>query len=234
MRSRRLGRRVAAFLGHEVVTLTDQDTEQWQRAFPRAPARILTISNPLSFPRPPSNPYDPSNRIILAIGWLDPRKGFDLLLEAWSRLEREFPQWSLRIIGSGPEENQLRLQARALSLERCVLAGQTDQIEQEYLSAGIYALSSRAEGLPMVLIESQAYGVPAVAFDCPTGPAQVLAGGGGLLVPPEDVPRFTQALHRLLSDARARQQLSERAYQGSERYTAQQVLDQWAALLDSA
>ncbi|NMV20850.1 glycosyltransferase, partial [Vibrio parahaemolyticus] len=90
-------------------------------------------------------------------------------------------------------------------------------------------LSSRHEGLPMVLMESQAYGVPAVAFDCPTGPAELLASGGGVLVEPGNVTQLAGALRELLTDTQARQRMSERAYQGAQRYETERILAQWTA-----
>ncbi|MFD1732555.1 glycosyltransferase [Deinococcus malanensis] len=87
------------------------------------------------------------------------------------------PGWSLKIIGTGEEEEALRAQAASLGLERWALAPQTSHIEQEYRNAGVFVLPSRFEGLPMVLIESQAHGVPAVAFDCLTGPAEIFETG---------------------------------------------------------
>ncbi|WP_051935671.1 glycosyltransferase family 4 protein [Deinococcus sp. YIM 77859] len=233
MRSRRLGKWVAAHLGHGVVTLTERDAQQWRTAFPRASATIQAIPNPLSFAQPPVNPYSPESRTVLAIGRLDGQKGFDLLLSAWAAAEPTFPEWRLLLYGSGREEERLRQQAAALGLQRWELRQPTPAVEQAYRSAGVYVLSSRHEGLPMVLMESQAYGVPAVAFDCPTGPAELLASGGGVLVEPGNVTQLAGALRELLTDTQARQRMSERAYQGAQRYETERILAQWMALLGS-
>jgi glycosyltransferase involved in cell wall biosynthesis len=230
MRTRRFGRWVAAFLGHQVITLTEHDTATWKRAFPRARARILSITNPLSFAPRSVNPYQHTNKTVLAVGWLDHRKGYDLLLEAWAKVEPAFPDWSLRIIGSGPEESRLRVQGDRLGLKRWTIAAQTDQIEQEYLSAGVFCLSSRSEGLPMVLIESQAYGVPAVAFDCPTGPAELLRPGGGLLIAPEDIQAFAQALQQVMGDQQVRTNLSNKGFEAKVRHDPERVFEAWSVL----
>jgi glycosyltransferase involved in cell wall biosynthesis len=232
MRSRRFGRWAAAFLGRHVVTLTQQDVQQWTQAFPAALARIRSIANPLSFAPPSLNPYLAANRTVLAVGRLDDQKGFDLLLDSWAMIEPEFPEWSLKILGSGTREQGLRQQAARLKLKRWSLEGATSQIEQEYRAAGVYALSSRHEGLPMVLMESQAYGVPAVAFNCPTGPADLLGPGGGLLVEAGSTFAFAAALRRVMSDSQLRQDMSQQAFENSARYEAGRILDQWTAFLE--
>lgn len=231
MRSRRLARRVAAGLGHDVAVLTEADAEYWRRVFPRMAARLHVMPNPLPFVPPVSNPYSLDNRTALAVGRFHHQKGFNLLLEAWASVEPDFPGWSLKVIGSGDDLGDLRRQLERLKLQRVALVEPTAQIEREYLAAGVFCLSSRHEGLPMVLMESQAYGVPAVAFDCPTGPADLLAPGGGLLIEPEDAAQFAGALRRVLTDPALRSQLSARAYEGAHRYEAQNIFAQWTDLL---
>lgn len=231
MRSRRLARSVAAFLARDVAVLTDTDAEQWRRAFPRMTARLHVMPNPLPFPQPDSNPYSPQSTTVLAVGRLHYQKGFDLLLDAWSVVEPDFPGWSLKIVGGGPEHGPLRRQIARLGLRRAALAEPTAQVEREYRAAGLYVLSSRYEGLPMVLIESQAYGVPAVAFDCPTGPAEMLGSGGGLLVEAGNVSAMAATLRRALLDENLRRQMSEHAYRSVGRYDPQAILTRWEELL---
>jgi len=231
MRSRRLARQMAARLGHDVITLTPQDARQWQQALPGAGAQIRAIANPLPFAPFSVNPYAPERHTVLALGRLDPQKGFDLLLEAWSLIEAASPGWNLRIVGSGVDQQKLERQIETLGLNRCTLTPATPQVEQEYAQAGVFALSFRHEGLGMVLMESQAHGIPAVAFDCPHGPAELLEPGGGLLVPPGQVPGFAEALQTLMSQADLRSELSDKAFHASERYAADMILDEWTDLL---
>lgn len=231
MRSRRLARVVAAHLGHRVVTLTRQDRDWWRAAFPLARATVTAIANPLAVDRPPVNPYSLQSRVVLSMGRLGHQKGFDLLLRAWAEVEASYPDWRLQLYGQGPEEQALRELAAGLGLRRWELCAPTPDVAAVYRAAGIYALSSRHEGLPLVLMESQAYGVPAVAFDCPTGPAELLSAGGGALVPEQDVTAFTSALRSLMSQPDLRQEWSDRAYAGAERYRLEPILAQWLRLL---
>lgn len=231
MRSRRLGRQASALLGHHVVILTEQDAAVWRRAFPQACASIEVISNPLPLAQPAVNPYSPGHRTVLAAGRLDGQKGFDLLLGAWAQVESDFPEWSLKIVGEGIERGRLQEQIVRLGLRRAALPGPSADMEGEYKSTGVFCLSSRHEGLPMVLIESQAYGVPAVAFDCPLGPAEILAPGGGLLVKPGDVAGLAGALRRALLEPGTRREMSGRAYEGARRYEAEHIFNRWTSLI---
>lgn len=231
MNTRRLSRHLAAYGGHEVVTLTATDEQLWRAASPGARATLRHIVNPLPFaPRRP-NPYSPGRRTVLAAGWLNGRKGFDLLLRAWAQVEPHLPDWQLRIVGEGPLEADLRAQAAGLGLERVQWAGTIQDMEAEYLRAGVFCLSSRQEGLPMVLIESQACGVPAVAFDCPTGPAELLAPGGGVLVENGNVDALAASLREVMASPERRLDLSAAAYDASTRYDPERVLDEWESLL---
>ncbi|MFK7601999.1 glycosyltransferase [Deinococcus sp. SM5_A1] len=241
MRSRHLARVIAAHLGHHVVTLTGQDRDWWRAAFPLARATVTAIVNPLPLVRPAPNPYSPQNRVVLGMGRLTDQKGFDLLLRAWADIETDSTEtgstessgsdWQLQIYGTGAEEQRLRELAAELKLRRWELHSPTSDVLAVYRAAGIYALSSRYEGLPMVLMESQAYGVPAVAFDCPTGAAELLSVGGGLLIPVGDVPALSLALRSLMSRPELRENLSDRAYAGTKRYDLELVLGQWLRLL---
>ncbi len=231
-RSQTLARRVAAYACQDVVTLTELDAREWRARLPGARARIIAIANPLSFTQPSENAYNSGSRTVLAVGRLTAQKGFDLLLSAWTQVEPQFPDWFLHIVGHGENEQALKDQGAQLGLKHWSLTGPSDRIQEKFSVAGIYALSSRHEGLPMVLMESQAYGVPAVAFNCPTGPADLLGPGGGLLVAPGQVGAFADALRTLMSDPQARQRLSHEAFDNSARYERGRIFDQWQTLLE--
>lgn len=184
----------------------------------------------------PAEATFPQGKLLLALGRLAPEKGFDLLLEAFAALAGSRPQWSLVILGEGPERQRLEAQRRALGLEgRVLLPGATAEPAVWLRRAELFALSSRFEGFSNALCEALACGVPAVAFDCQSGPAEILRHGvDGLLVPPEDVPALAAALGRLMDDEPLRRAMAARAPEVLERFGLEPVLDQWEALLAQA
>ena len=94
-------------------------------------------------------------------------------------------------------------------------------------------MSSRYEGLPMVLLEAQAAGLPIVSFDCKCGPKDVIENGvDGFLVEDGDIEQLAQKLVVLMQDANLRKQMGSAAYAHSERYSEERIMKQWTDLFD--
>ncbi|MFD0884870.1 glycosyltransferase, partial [Streptosporangium algeriense] len=168
-----------------VATLTGTDRADYQALLPDTPVvRIPNAIHPLD--RAPSRQ---DHRLVVAAGRLVPQKGFDLLVPAFAQVVRHRPDWRLRVYGTGQGKAGLRaLVKRHRVGDNVTLMGRSDHLDRELAQASVYALSSRFEGLPMVMIEAMAHALPVVAFDCPTGPRDVLTDEvDGLLVPPGDV-----------------------------------------------
>ena len=232
----RLGRVLAGRFAHAVVVLTRRDAELWRARLPRLRAHLQVIANPLSFSagaRPPSREAG-QPKVVLSVGRLTEQKGFDLLLDAWARLEPDFPDWRLHIVGgAGEEESNLRAQATGAGLQRVAFVGQVTNIHDHYVGAALYCLSSRYEGLPMVLLECLTFGLPVVAFDCETGPREVIEHeANGLLVPPNDAAALASALRRVMSDGALRSAMGERARAAAPQFELDEILPQWLRLLE--
>lgn len=175
---------------------------------------------------------DQSNPVVIAAGRLVPQKGFDLLIPAFAAVAAAFPEWTLRIFGTGPSQRRLQEGIDEHGMGgRIRLMGRSDRIHEELAQASIYALSSRIEGLPMAMIEAMGHALPIAAFDCPTGPADVLTHGkDGLLVPPRDVGGLGEALARLMGDPELRARLGAAAAETARGYTPEVVMPMWEEL----
>lgn len=229
---RRLNRkdaRTAASFDRFVV-LTAEDREQWG-AIPG----IEVIPNPRTFAPEDLPPRGDLRPTVLAAGRYDAQKGFDRLLKAWAIVLRDNPEaggWRLRIIGDGEQRRSLEALAGSLALGDSVsLERGLSDMKQAYADADIYAMTSRYEGLPMVLIEAQSASLPIVAMACKCGPRDVVSDGvDGLLTPEGDISAFAEALSVLVSDSELRARMSRSALESSGRYELEGIMGRWENL----
>ncbi len=139
--------------------------------------------------------------VILGVGELSERKDFATLLRAFARVRRE-RACRLLILGDGRRREELEALAIELGVHEDVgLHGFVPNPYPYMMRAAVFALASRWEGMPVVLVEALGLGRPCVACDCPSGPREVLDGGRvGPLVPLQDDATFADALCRQLDD----------------------------------
>lgn len=232
------------FLRRLSYPLAARVTTQTQAVRAKLPGRVSVIPNPVAAPAAearaqaqPGTQTDAHDRQLLALGRLAPEKGFDLLLAAFATAlatrAASSPRWRLTILGEGPQRTRLEAQRRSLGLEgRVDLPGAVRDPGPWLRRADLFVLPSRFEGFSNALCEALAHGLPAVAFDCPSGPAEILRPGvDGLLAPEADVPALAAALARLMDDEALRLGMAARAPEVLERYGFEKVLDLWEAVL---
>jgi glycosyltransferase involved in cell wall biosynthesis len=176
-------------------------------------------------------------KIVMAVGRLAEVKRYDLLLDAWALLSKDFPDWVLRIFGTGPLEDEIRARIDRLGIVGTVrLMGHVAAIDHEYLVASILAHPAEFEGWGLAVTEALAAGVPVVAFaDCPGVNQLIRDGETGLLVPASDdrPAALAAALARLMSDEHLRERLAAAAPGSMRDFAPEHVLDLWEALLES-
>jgi glycosyltransferase involved in cell wall biosynthesis len=212
------------------VVLTAEDEQRYERL----------LSGSVQLARIPNTVYgvdgataDLDAPTILAAGRLVRQKGFDLLIDAFSRVSSRHPEWRLRICGGGKLQRALqdRIERHGLA-EVATLAGPAENLGDEMARASIFALSSRNEGFPLVLIEAMSRGMAVVAFDCRTGPRDVIEDRrNGILVPPRDLDALAAALLEMIADPELRRRCGESALQTGRAYTIDAIGPRWDALL---
>ncbi len=172
--------------------------------------------------------------VVVAMGRLSREKGFDLLLEACSRIVGHHHDWQLKILGDGPLRNQLEELAAKLNLKgRVEFTGVMPDPFPALSSADLFICSSRYEGFGNALCEAMACGLPVISFDCPSGPGEIIRNDvDGILVPPEDVDALSMAMDKLMSDPQERLRLSTRAPDVVSRFGIQPVLQLWRQLFE--
>jgi glycosyltransferase involved in cell wall biosynthesis len=213
-----------------VAVLTEHDRNTYRAALGDRAVRLERIPN--GIPPWPLPPAALESKVLVAAGRLVRQKGFDLLIAAFATVSARHPDWQLRIFGWGAKRPKLAAQIADLGLTgRVKLEGPTRRLDEELAAASGYVLSSRFEGLPMVLLESVTAGVPAVAFDCPTGPREIIDDGrNGLLVPPQDVAALADGMIRLIENPAERRAMGAAARADSSRFSMATVRHDWERL----
>jgi glycosyltransferase involved in cell wall biosynthesis len=182
---------------------------------------------------PPMN--GDTRQIIVAVGRLVPLKGYDLLLHALALLRRTRDA-RLVIIGEGPALGDLEELAARLTLGDAVtFAGHQSNPWRFVTRADVFALTSRTEAFPSVLVETMALGVPVLATDCSAGVRECLRDGAcGLVVPPEDAGAIARGLDRLLGDADLRAAFASAGRARAEEFDLRAVQRRYESMLTGA
>ena len=203
--------------------------------------RIRVIYNPQDLrelrqraEEPLEDPWfaDTATPIVVAAGRLTKQKGFDSLLRAFSTLVSVTPA-RLAILGRGELEPSLRNLALELGIAEHVrfLGFQVNHLK--YIkNSSVFVLSSLWEAMPMVVAETMAIGTPIVAFDCPSGPREMLDEGRcGYLVPDQDVDALAKAIAHALMHRPEAVAMSDRARTKVERYDIHTITGEYQILL---
>lgn len=172
-------------------------------------------------------------KIVLSVGRLEVQKGFDLLLNAWCVVEKECPDWKLKIVGSGSQQELLIKIIEDNKLKNVEMIPYTNNIEDYYEKAGVYVLSSRFEGFVLVLLEAQAKGLPVVSFNCPEGPKEIIQDGvNGYLVENGNVEELASRIIELINDEDKRRSFSKHSQDNLDRFSIESVVPKWLDLID--
>jgi glycosyltransferase involved in cell wall biosynthesis len=214
-----------------VVTLTERDLRAYSKAIGEGP---LLAAVPNATPDPGGLRSDGSSRTVIAAGRLARQKGYARLIAAFERVVATHPDWKLLICGGGPRREQLeRAIERRDMQEHVTLAGPVRDIGEQMAAASVFALSSRFEGFPMVLLEAMSVGLPVVSFDCPTGPREIVEHRrNGLLVPEGDVHALAAALAEMIEDGELRRRCAAGALETASRYSLDAIGPRWDELIE--
>lgn len=206
------------------VVLTEEDKGYWGDL-----PNMTVIPN--GVPRREPSPLDAHT--VIAVGRYSFQKALHRLVEAWSRIE-DRGDWKLKLVGDGECREELEWRINDLGLYDSIeLTGVQKDMETVYRQASLLALSSRYEGLPMVLLEAQAHGIPTISFACKCGPRDVITDGvNGRLVPEGDVDALARALDETIHDPDALRRMGAAAWADSVRWDPEDIMQQWVRLFE--
>ena len=196
--------------------------------------KILAISNAIDpkFSEFEKNTFNNSKSIIY-VGRLNKGKRVNLLLQIWSQLQSDFPDWNFNIIGDGPELNNLVQLSNSLSNKNIIFHGHSNKVNQHYKNSSIFVSTSAFEGLPMVLIESQSFGtVPIVYNTYESITDLILDEVTGYIVPDLNEKLFLNKLKKLMESDSNRLKMSQKSLQFSQNFKIDIVGRKWLNLFN--
>ena len=212
-----------------VVVLTKWDCELWQKYCDN----VTYIHNEVTMQ--PVTVSDYGVKRAMAVGRLSHEKGFDHLIEDWKIVRKKFPDWQLDIYGEGKLRDSLQRQIDEGGLADCVhLVGTRTDMGSEYASHSMLVMSSKFEGLPLVLLEAAGCKLPLVSYDCQCGPREVIEDGvNGYLVPKVGDPEgLAEAMMRLMGSEELRRTMGEASPQRLIPFSHEAVMARWHELID--
>ena len=174
-------------------------------------------------------------KIIYGVGRLAEQKRFDILIDAFAAVREKHNDYKLVIFGSGDLEQELRNRIESLELSDCaLLAGSNDKALAFVAKGTAFALTSDFEGMPNVLLEAMAAGVPCVSTRCPMGPEELITDGeNGILVNVGAVDEVAAALNKIIENPDFADKLSKNAREILYTHNVSAVTDEWISYAQS-
>ncbi|WP_455671781.1 glycosyltransferase [Phocaeicola sp.] len=211
----------------EVVVLSHADAGCFLREMG---LKTKVIYNPLTVK--PQGIGSPEHKKFLSVGRFSYRhKGFDILIRAFAEFAKKNSDWKLEIVGEGPEEVLYRALIKENGLgDRVALCPFTKNIQSHYAGASVYVLSSRWEGMPLVLMEAMSYKLPVVSSDIPIALELMEDKGVALFFRNEDVGQLAEQLVYMAESADI-EMMGEKALLYTERFEISSVCNKWNVLL---
>ena len=216
-----------------IVLLSNHDIDKFKTKYPNANFYII----PNFIPNISNLNTNYSQKVVLSMGRIEKtnQKGFLRLIDIWKLIQdsSEFKDWKLHIVGDGDLKEKIENKIRDLNLTNSIILKPfTKDVESEYLSASIYAMTSHFEGLPMVLIEAQSYALPTISFDIATGPSDVIEDEkSGYLIEDNDLNEYANKLKTLMSDENLRAKMGAKSKEiVKSKFSKEVVMKQWENL----
>jgi glycosyltransferase involved in cell wall biosynthesis len=221
----KLLRRIIYPFANKIVFVTNSDRNKFGH-----PQKSATIYNPAIF-EPYAN-YNNRQNTVITIAPTDRwyNKGLDLLVKAWTKIESQYPEWSLEIYG---RNNGTILPAAITQQERILWKGWRDDIAEVLRTKSIFVLASRFEGCPNSLIEAMSQGCACIGTDCEGGIKEIITDGiDGIIAQCGNVDNIAEKLQLLIDNENLRRELSAKAIEKVKQFDKNAFFEKWDNLID--
>jgi glycosyltransferase involved in cell wall biosynthesis len=227
--------RLASKFADATVTLTHQSRAEYIRRFKRDPRKMFAIHNwaPPELLSQQKN-YDAEAQTLFWAGRLSAEKGPDLLLAIAQNILPKFPAWRWLVFGEGELAKELESGIAAAGLAgQLILESFKEDFYAQYVNCGIVTLTSYREGLPLVLLEAKALGIPMISFDVTTGPREIIRDGvDGFLIECYDIDSYAQRLGELMGSTELRKRMSAASQDTIATFDPEEIYLQWRRLIE--
>ncbi|MEP6930038.1 MAG: glycosyltransferase family 4 protein [Flavobacterium sp.] len=208
----------------KMVVLSNESLKEWNVK------DAIVIPNPSWIETKNPASLEPQKALVIARNSYE--KGLDRLLLIWKEIAQKYPDWCLDIYSD--DIDSLEKKARDLEIISSInYFNFTQNIQDKYPEAAVYLMTSRFEGFPMVLLEAMAFGLPCIAYDCPTGPRSIIENDkNGFLIPDGNVELFVKKLSFLMENEVERARLGENAIEITKHFSVDKIMGQWKLFLE--
>lgn len=216
-----------------VTTLNEDEIDKW-KTFGRpvyVMPNFLPSDNHKLIPS-----MNARKKVVVSLGRMNTsQKGFDRLIDAYALIAAKHPDWKLNIYGSGCFQKTYQKQIENLKMQDFIeILDFTKEPLRVYESASLYAMCSREEGFPMVLLEAGSQGVPLIAYDIEFGPKAIIKDGTtGYVIPDGNKEKYSKALEKLMNDEQLREKMSENIQKDiPNRFSEDVIMNKWIKLIN--
>ena len=234
--SQKVQRYVGTKLADKIITLTQEDRKNYIRKYGISENRIAYIYNWKENIPSDTLSYNKESTKIVTVGRFDYQKGYDYLIQVAEKVLAKMPDWTWEIYGSGKQDEVDKIRDLIIKndlQDKLVIKGLEKNQDVIYGDKGIYVMTSRYEGLPLVLLEAQQYNLPIVSFRCPTGPNEIVEDGvNGYLIDCYDTDKMSERLLELMKDSNLRSSFAKHAKDNMDKFDKDKIIQQWIDLIE--
>ena len=232
---KKLQRYVGAKFADMIITLTTADRNNYIKKYKIKPKRVDYIYNWINS-IDEEKKYNLDSKKLITVGRFHKQKGYDYLSKVAIKVLSRYPDWQWDIYGSGNDQIKQDLITELDEgdvLSRVHFKGNVKGTDNIYPGHAMYVMTSRYEGLPLVLLEAKKYGLPIVSFNCPTGPSEIILDGeNGYLIENFDVKQMSQKIIELIENDELRLRFSRNAMLDTDKFNKKRIIEQWIELIE--
>lgn len=224
-----------SLVAHKTVVLTEKTKKDYIKKFHMKPKKVQCIYNWIEYELlEQREPYNGDSHLILSVGRFGKEKGYDMLVRVAEKVLPENQDWQWHVYGFGETFEEISHLVKKCGLEKqLILKGNVANVHCLYPEYAFLVLPSYREGLPLVLLEASALGLPMVSFDIETGPNEIIVQGeNGYLVPPYSIEKMAARILELMKDRDKREYMSQHTKKTLDKFDKENILKQWIDLIE--